>query len=196
MATKKQKLVLASASKGRLGLLEAAGLKPNIIAPMDVDETPFKNEKPEKLVVRLAQIKARAAAEKYPDAYIIAADTLGAVGSRIIGKAENEKQARAAFKLMSGRRHKVHSGLCVIGPDGRKSSKLVSTAVKLKRMTEDEISWYLASDEWRGKSGCYSIQGKGSLFMESINGSYSGVVGLPLCETFKMLVGLGFKIPK
>jgi septum formation protein len=190
----KNKLILASASKGRLGLLEEAGLKPDLIAAMDVDETPLKNEKPAALVVRLAEIKAKDAHEKHPDAFIIAADTLGAVGTRIIGKAADEDEARAAFKLMSGRRHKVHTGVCVINPEGKLTKRLVSTIVKLKRLSKEEIDWYLAAGEWEGKSGCYSIQGKGSLFMEGINGSYSGIVGLPLCETLKMLKGLGYKL--
>lgn len=194
--TKKQTLILASASKGRLSLLESAGLKPEKIAPMDVDETPLKNEKPSQLVLRLAKLKAKAAHEKHPGSFIIAADTIAAIGTRIIGKPENENHARSSIKLMSGRRHKVFSGVCVISPDGKSSSKLNTTTVKLKNVSKEEIDWYLKSDEWKGKSGCYSIQGKGSLFMESINGSYSGVVGLPLCETLKMLQGLGFKLPK
>ena len=193
--TDKQTLILASASKGRLDLLVSAGLKPDVVAAMDVDETPKKNEKPEHLVVRLAEIKAKAAAEKYPNAFIIAADTLGAVGTRIITKSEEEGYARAAFKLMSGRRHKVHTGVCVVAPSGKSAKRLVSTTVKLKRLSKDEIDWYLKSDEWRGKSGCYSIQGKGSLFMEFISGSFSGVVGLPLCEALKMLTGLGYRLP-
>ncbi len=189
-----QKLLLASASKGRLGLLKSAGLEPDKVAPMDVDETPLKGEKPHELVVRLAEIKAKAAAEKFPEHFVIAADTVGAVGTRILGKAADEEEARKVFKLMSGRRHKVHSGVCIMSPAGQSSSKLVSTTVKLKRLTLTEIDWYLASGEWEGKSGCYSIQEKGSLFMETINGSYSGVIGLPLCETLKMLIGLGYRL--
>ena len=195
MNFEKQILVLASASKGRMGLLESAGIIPDSIAPMDIDESPKKGEATDRLVLRLAIEKAKAAFDKNDGAFVIAADTLCAVGKRIIGKAENEDEARKFLKLMSGRRHKVYTGVCVMAPDGRVAKKLVTTSLQLKRLTDEEIDWYLKSGEWVGKSGCYSIQGKGQLFMESINGSFSGVVGLPLCETLKMLVGLGYRLP-
>lgn len=188
-------LVLASASSGRKGLLESIGLLPDAISPSDIDETPEKNEKPEELAFRLAVEKAQVAAQKHPKAYVVAADTIAAVGRRIIGKANGEAEAREILELLSGRRHRVYTGVSVVAPGGKQISKLVMTMVKFKPLSDKELAAYLKSKQWEGKSGCYGIQSRAGGFVESINGSFSNVVGLPLVEVKNMLAGLGFMHP-
>lgn len=191
---KKQTLVLASASPNRLELLKSAGIEPDMIAPMDIDETPMKNETPQQFVIRVAKEKARAARKIHNDAYIIAADTIAVSGGRIIGKAEDEKSARKTLSQLSGKRHKVYSGLCIIAPNGTERTRKVSTTVKFKKLDKNELEEYLKSKQWVGKSGCYGIQSRAGGFIEWINGSFSNVVGLPLAETRSILKGLGFAL--
>lgn len=185
--------ILASASKGRLSLLESIGLVPDSIIPADIDETPHKNELPADFVLRLAKEKAAVVAAKNPDAYVVAADTIAAAGRRIIGKAADENEARKTLKMLSGRRHKVFTGVCVVAPQGKQSAKRVMTVVEFKRLSKQELEGYIASKQWEGKSGCYGIQSRAGGFVASINGSFSNVVGLPLVEVTQMLSGLGFK---
>lgn len=185
-------LVLASASPNRLELLQSIDLPPDHVSPADIDETPLKDETPEAHVVRLAEGKAQAIAPQFPEAFIVAADTIAVVGTRIIGKAPTRDKAEATLKKLSGRRHRVYSGLCVIAPDGTLRSRRVKTIVKFKPLMEQELQAYLDSNQWQGKSGCYGIQSRAGGFVEYINGSFSNVVGLPLVETRNMLFGLGF----
>ncbi len=185
-------LVLASQSPNRLELLQSIDLSPDHIAPADIDETPLKDETPEAHVIRLAEEKAQAIAPHFAEAYIVAADTIAVVGTRIIGKAATREKAEATLRKLSGRRHRVYSGLCVIAPDGALRSRLVKTIVKFKPLSEKELQDYLDSNQWQGKSGCYGIQSRAGGFVEYINGSFSNVVGLPLVETRNMLYGLGF----
>ncbi len=195
MADKTSKLVLASASKGRLGLLKSIGVTPDVIAPADIDETPRTKELPKAFVRRLAREKARAIAPQHAGAVILAADTIAAVGGRIIGKAADAAEAREVLELFSGRRHRVYTGVCVIAPDGKERVRDVLTMVHFKRLETAEIDAYIASGEWEGKSGCYGLQTRGGGFVDSLNGSFSNVVGLPLVEAKRMLKAAGFRHP-
>jgi septum formation protein len=188
-------LVLASASPRRLELLRQAGIEPDRVDPAEVDETPERGELPRRLALRLAEAKAATAAARAPDAYVLGSDTVVSVGRRILPKAETEDEARMCLELLSGRAHRVATGVCVVAPGGRAAARLVETRLHVKRLTPGEIDAYLASDEWRGKAGGYAIQGQAAGFIRDLAGSYSGVVGLPLYETLALLQGLGWRGP-
>jgi septum formation protein len=187
------RLVLASASPRRQALLAQIGIRPDAVAPADVDETPARGEIPRRLALRLAEAKAAAGAAAAPGAFVLAADTVVAVGRRVLPKAETESQAQACLALLSGRAHRVLTGLAVRAPDGRAASRLVETRVVFKRLAASEVAAYLASGEWRGKAGGYAVQGLAGAFVLELQGSYSGVVGLPLYETRCLLEGLGWR---
>ena len=187
-------LVLASASPRRLALLAQIGVVPSRIAPADLDETPKPEELPRPHAIRLARAKC-AAIVSAPGEYVLAADTVVAVGRRILPKAESEKEARFCLDLMSGRRHHVYSAVVVRGPDGRIAERVSDTAVIFNRLSAPQIDAYIDSGEWRGKAGGYAIQGVAAAYIRQIGGSYSGVVGLPLFETAQLLRGLGFPLP-
>ena len=195
MTTTSQKLVLASASPRRLDLLRQIGLEPDRTVPADLDETPLPKETPRRLALRLAEAKAAAVAAEAPDAFVLAADTVVAQGRRLLGKAEDEAEARAWLKLLSGRAHRVFTGVAVAAPSGRKALRLGEARVRFKRLTDREIDSYLASGEWRGKAGAYAIQGRAGGFVIEVQGSYSAVIGLPLYETRMLLEGLGYRGP-
>jgi septum formation protein len=184
-------LVLASASPRRLDLLRQVGLEPDRVAPTDLDERPLKDETPRQLAMRLALAKAEAAAE--PGAYVIGADTVVALGRRVFGKPETEADARRMLNRLSGRAHRVLTGVAVRAPDGRVGSRLSETRLRWKRLTDAEIAAVLQSGEWRGVAGGYRIQGRAAGFTLELQGSYSGVVGLPLYETLALLEGLGYR---
>lgn len=186
-------LVLASASPRRLDLLRQVGVEPQRTHPTDVDETWPKGETPRIHALRLAREKAAAGAKAAPDALVLAADTVVAVGRRVLPKAEDEAQARACLKLLSGRAHRVMTAVAVVAPDGRDASRLVETRVRFKRLTAHEIDAYIESGEWRGKAGGYGVQGRAGAFVIQMQGSYTAVVGLPLYETLALLRGLGWK---
>jgi septum formation protein len=194
------KLVLASASPRRLALLEQAGLKPDALLPSDLDESPLKGERPRDLARRLARAKAEAALAGLgarPDlegAYVIAADTVVAVGRRILPKAEIVDEAAACLRLLSGRAHRVYTGVALATPSGAIRERLVETRLRFKRLSSEDIENYLASGEWRGKAGAYAIQGIAGSFVVKLVGSYTGVVGLPLYETVNLLGGEGFPV--
>ena len=176
----KKPLILASASPRRLELLQQVGIKPDEIIPAEIDETPNKGEKPQQYVERMALEKC--AAVQRDGAVTLAADTVVACGRRILGKPDNEAEARNFLQLLSGRRHRVYTAICV-----NVRCKTVMTQVKFKRLSPQDIDNYILSNEWQGKAGGYAIQGLASAFIPSINGSYSNVVGLPLTETIRML---------
>jgi septum formation protein len=184
-------LVLASASPRRLDLLRQVGLEPDRIVPADLDERVLKDETPRQLALRLALAKAEAAAQ--PDAYVIGADTVVALGRRVFGKPETEAEARRMLGLLSGRAHRVLTGVAVRAPDGRLASRVSETRLRWKRLTPAEIDAMLGSGEWRGVAGGYRIQGRAAGFTLELQGSYSGVVGLPLYETLALLEGLGYR---
>ncbi len=188
-------LVLASASPRRLELLGQIGLTPDRTDPADIDETPRDDETPRRLALRLAREKAQSVAVRHPAAYILAADTVVAVGRRVLPQAQSEAEVRACLKLLSGRGHRVETGVAVIAPQGETSERLVESRVQMKRITSAEIDGYVASGEWRGKAGGYAIQGRAGAFVLDIKGSYSGIVGLPLYETLCLLEGLGWRRP-
>ncbi|HEY2662171.1 MAG TPA: Maf family nucleotide pyrophosphatase [Caulobacteraceae bacterium] len=188
-------LVLASASPRRLDLLRQVGLEPARIVPAELDEAPLRDETPRLLALRLAKAKAEAVRPMAEGAYVLAADTVVAVGRRVLPKAESEAEAKACLDLLSGRAHKVLTGVAVIAPDGRMAARLSETRVHFKRLTTAERDCYLAGGEWRGKAGGYAVQGAAAGFVMALQGTYSGVVGLPLYETLCLLEGLGFRRP-
>lgn len=190
MGTSPQTLILASASPRRLSLLSQIGITPEEVRPANIDETPQDGELPRLHAGRLAAEKAMAIGAE--DAYILAADTVVGVGRRILPKTDTADEAEHCLRLMSGRGHRVYTGISLIAPDGRQSTKVVETRLKMKRLSDAEISAYLAGGEWEGKAGGYAIQGHAESFIISIIGSFSGVVGLPLYETRNLLTGLGY----
>ena len=187
-------LILASASKARLELLESVGISPDKILNTNIDETPKKSEKPLDYVSRIALEKNKAVKKKKSE-IVLTADTVVALGRRIIQKPNDKEEALYFLNLLSGRRHKVYTSICIFSNE-KYFQKNVTTTLKMKRLSDDEKKCYLLSDEWKGKAGGYSIQGAASYFFPFISGSYSNVVGLPLTETVGMLLGVGFKIPE
>jgi len=196
----KPKLVLASASPRRLTLLAQVGIQPDALRPASIEEEPRKGEMPRSLVTRLARAKAEAARDQIAndkdvaDGYVLAADTIVAVGRRILVKPRFVEEAVAGLQLLSGRNHRVLSALCLITPDDRVRTKIVDTRVRFKRLSKEEAEAYIASREWRGKAGGYAIQGLAGCFVQKLVGSYTNVVGLPLTETVNMLLAEGFPI--
>jgi septum formation protein len=188
-------LVLASASPRRLDLLRQIGLVPDIVDPAEIDETPTPRELPGPHAARLARAKAEAVAARHPGALVLAADTVVAIGRRILPKAETEDQARACLDALSGRRHSVLGGICLVTPEGQRRERLVTTVVRFRRLDRGEIAAYLASGEWQGKAGGYAIQGLAAAFIPFIGGSHSNVVGLALAETAALLASTGHAVP-
>jgi septum formation protein len=186
-------LVLASASPRRLQLLQQVGIMPADVDPADVDEAPRRAELPHVYARRIAGEKLAAVAARHPGAFLLAADTVVAVGRRILPKPEDEAEARRCLVLLSGRRHRVLGAVAVQAPDGRRAGKLVTTAVVFKRLSAEEIARYLEIGEGQGKAGGYAIQGAAAAFIPKIIGSYPNVVGLPLVETCNLLTGLGYR---
>ena len=188
----KPTLILASASPRRRELIARLGLTPDAIAPADIDETPAKGELPRDYAKRMAREKAEAAASD--DGFVLAGDTVVAAGRRILPKAEDEATARKCLELLSGRRHRVLSAIALRAPDGAIRERLSETVVMFKRLSGEEIDAYIASAEWDGKAGGYAIQGMAEGLISRIQGSHSGVVGLPLYETRALLKAAGFDI--
>ena len=195
-----QKLVLASGSPRRIELLQQAGIEPDRVLPADVDETPLRAEHPRSLAKRLSKEKAEKAfaslkAEAdYAPSFVLAADTVVAVGRRILPKAETLNDAANCLGLLSGRSHRVYSGICLITPDRKLRQKVIETKVRFKRLSGRDIEMYLASGQWRGKAGAYGIQGLAGSFVQKLVGSYTNVVGLPLYETMLLLAVEGFDV--
>jgi septum formation protein len=186
-------LVLASTSPRRRELLARIGLEPARIAAPDIDETPLKGELPRAYVARLAESKARVV-DRAADEVVLAGDTTVAVGRRILEKPTDEADLRRMLGLLSGRRHHVYSGVCVVGADGRPRVRVADTVVAFKRLTPAEIDWYVASGEGMGKAGGYAIQGKAEMFVRFLSGSHSNVVGLPIFETRALLTSAGVQL--
>jgi septum formation protein len=192
IASNKQ-LILASASPRRSDLLAQIGYEPNAILPANIDETEKPGESPTELARRLAVGKAQALRDNLnADTLILAADTVVSVGRRILPKTETEDQARACLALLSGRGHRVRTGLCLVSAQGVRA-KVISSRVTMRRLSEADINVYLASGEWQGKAGGYAIQGRAAAYISSIVGSYSNIVGLPLFETANLLQGAGMR---
>lgn len=194
------KLVLASASPRRLRLLAQVGIEPDALRPASLDEKPRPGEMPRGLVARLARAKAETARNQIAndrdvaDAYVLAADTIVAVGRRILMKPEYIEEAAASLSLLSGRAHRVLTAVCLVTPTDKVRIKIVDTKVRFKHLSRPEIEAYIASREWRGKAGGYAIQGLAGSFVQKLTGSYTNVVGLPLTEVVGLLIGEGFPI--
>jgi len=184
-------LILASASPRRVELLAQIGVTPDQILPAHVDEVALNDERPIDMARRLADAKAQEIQKDHPATCIIGADTVVAVGRRILGKAEDEAQARAYLTLLSGRSHRVIGGIAILAPGGVRVIKAITTKVHFKRLSAEDINGYIASDEWHDKAGAYAIQGRAGAFVKSINGSYSNVVGLAVHEVANTLKGIG-----
>ncbi len=186
-------LVLASSSPRRLMLLAQLGITPARVVSPDIDETPLRDEPPRPYAQRMARGKAAAVSE--PGAFVLAGDTVVAVGRRILPKAETEQEARACLRLLSGRRHHVLTAIALTAPDGRVVERLSESTVIFNRLTPQQSDAYIATGEWRGKAGGYAINGVAASFIRFLSGSYSGVVGLPLFETAQLLRGFGWALP-
>ncbi|MCX8572252.1 MULTISPECIES: Maf-like protein [Hyphomicrobiales] len=194
-----QKLVLASGSPRRVELLQQAGIEPDRLFPADVDERPMRAEHPRSLAKRLSVTKAEKAhsvlaSDDEATSFILAADTVVAVGRRILPKAETSDEALHCLQLLSGRSHRVYTGLALMTPSGKLRQRLVETRVRFKRLSRQDMDNYLASGEWRGKAGGYGIQGLAGTFVVKLVGSYTNVVGLPLYETTSLLSGEGYQV--
>ena len=185
-------LILASASPRRRELIEQLGIRSYRVKPPNIEERLRKKEAPKHNAMRMAREKAQIMAGKYNGAYILAADTVVACGRRVLDKADDRKQASQCLSLLSGRSHQVIGAVVIRGPNNESGSRLVTTNVTYKRLQKTELNNYLDSGDWRGKAGGYAIQGIASAFIRNLRGSYSNVVGLPLHETYKLLIGLGF----
>lgn len=185
------RLVLASASPRRLALLAQIGVTPDEILAADIDEAPRKGEAPRALAQRLARAKAEAV--RADGAVVLAADTVVALGRRILPKAETEAEGRDCLALLSGRAHRVFTAVAVRGADGSLRERLSETRVYFKRLSKAEIDAYIVGGEWRGKAGGYAVQGQAARYISHITGSYSAVVGLPLHETAMLLESCGVK---
>jgi septum formation protein len=188
------RLILASASPRRLDLLARIGVTPDAVIPADVDERVPRGELPREHALRLAREKAEAVAAQEPNALVLGADTVVAVGRRILPKVEDEETLRWCMRLLSGRRHRVLTGVAVAIPGGGIRGRLVETMIAMKRLSEDEIAYYASHGEWRGKAGGYALQGYGEVYVRHIAGSYSNVVGLPLAETRVLLKSAGYPL--
>ena len=195
MTSRKQVLVLASASPRRRDLLAQIGIHPDLIIAADIDETPRRGELPAAYARRMAREKASAAATfDIPDhAAVIAGDTVVACGRMILPKTETEAEARDCLIRLSGRRHRVLGGLALRLPDGRLVSRLVTSRVTMKRLTAHEIDAYIATGDWKGKAGGYAIQGPAAVMIRHIEGSYSNIVGFSLYDVAAMLQGNGLR---
>jgi septum formation protein len=185
-------LVLASASPRRLELLAQIGIAPDAVVALDLDETPQPDETAARMVERLARAKAEAGRTAHPGGFVLGADTTVAVGRRLLGKPADAAEARRMLLLLSGRAHRVYTGVAVAAPDGRTAARVSETRLQVKRLTTREVDAYLDVGEWRGVAGGYRIQGRAAAFVRGLHGSYSGVVGLPLYETRALLEGLGW----
>jgi septum formation protein len=187
-------LVLASASPRRLDLLARLGVIPDRVIAADIDESPLAGELPRDHAIRLAAEKARAAAALAPGCLILAGDTVVGAGRRILPKAEDEATARRCLAVLSGRRHRVYSAVALLAPDGAMRSALSETILRFKVLSAAEIDGYIAGGEWHGKAGGYAIQGTAEGFCIWLSGSHSGVIGLPLYETRRLLIAAGYAL--
>jgi septum formation protein len=189
------RLVLASASPRRLDLLAQIGLRPDAVDPADIDESILKGETARRAALRLASLKARAGAARHPNAFVVGADTIVSVGGRKLGKPDRREDANRMLGQLSGRGHRVATGVCVVAPDGRRASRLGEARIRFKHLEGPDLAHLLDGEEWRGAAGGYRIQGRAGACVLSLTGSYTAVVGLPLYETACLLAGLGYPIP-
>ena len=187
----RNRLILASASPRRIKLLEQIGITPSLVIPAIIDEIPKKAERPPEFAKRMALAKATQVSISNENEYILAADTVVAIGRTIFPKAETEDEVREFITRLGGRNHRVYGGICLIEPGGAVRQRVVETRVFMRRLSKDEILSYVDCDDWRGKAGGYAIQGRAAQYIKQISGSYSNVVGLDLYTTSKLLRGVG-----
>src|SRR5689334_24583827 len=188
------RLILSSVSPRRLDLLARIGVTPDAVLPAEIDESVPKGELPRQHALRLAREKAESVAAEAPDALVLGADTVVAVGRRILPKVEDEDTLRKCMRLLSGRRHRVLTGVALAVPGNGVRERLVETMIAMKRLSDEEIDHYASHGEWRGKACGYALQGIGEVYVRHIAGSYSNVVGLPLAETRVLLKSAGYDI--
>ncbi|MDE4134219.1 Maf family protein [Phaeobacter sp. QD34_3] len=186
--------ILGSGSPRRLELLAQLGVTPEAVRPPDIDETPKKGELPRDYCARVTREKVAAVAADADDV-VLCADTTVALGRRILGKPEGAGEAAEFLLALSGRRHRVITSVAV-RRGARIWQKDVVSQVKMKRLSDEELNAYLATDDWQGKAGGYAIQGPAGAFIPWINGSFTGIVGLPLCETAHLLQAAGWPLYK
>lgn len=186
------RLILGSASPQRVALLAQIGIKPDVIQGADIDETPRKGELPRAYCLRIAQEKNAALAEQFPNDFLITGDTIGAAGRRILGKPNDRGEAEKMLSLLSGRAHRIYTAVVVRAPDRRVAHRLQDNRVRIKRMSDPELQKLLDAGEWQNRSGSYTLQGMMAQYIVSIQGSPSGIIGLPLHETAQLLKGLGY----
>lgn len=192
IASSKLKFILGSASPRRKEILAQLGIVPDAILPPDIDEDPKKAELPRPYAARLAREKAMAVAAG-PDDIVLCADTTVALGRRILGKPADAAEAAAFLTLLGGRRHEVITAVAIRRGERIWARESVS-AVKMKRLSDDELNAYLASDEWQGKAGAYGIQGLAGAFIPWMQGSFTGIMGLPIAETATLLTAAGWPV--
>lgn len=186
-------LILASASPRRVDLLAQVGITPDAIIPADIDETQLKGEHPRVLAVRLARGKAEKIAAQYPDSFVLGADCVVACGARVMDKPAGPDEARKILQTLSGRRHRVYGGICVIAPGGKARAHLCDTIVTFRRLSTAEIDSYIESKEWEGKAGAYGLQGLAGAYVRFLSGSHTNVIGLSVYDTVRMLESAGYK---
>jgi septum formation protein len=187
-----KKFILASASEGRKALLQRIGFVPDVILAADIDESRRKKEKPRDLAIRLAQQKAQAIAQKHPEAIILAADSVAVAAGKILEKTSDPEMERKYLNLISGRRHRIYTSVCVRQGEIIKQ-KTVMSVMKFKRLSHQEIETYVANGEWKGKAGGYSIEGIAESFISFMSGSHSNIIGLPLYEARNLLLSFGLE---
>lgn len=181
-------LILASSSPRRKELLALLGWDFSVLPP-SVDETNKVTEKPDALVLRLSSIKARTVARNHPDSLVLAADTIVVIDDRILGKPLDRREAEGMLSLLSGRTHEVYTGFALcLTCRGFEYAEVVQSHVTFRRLTRDEVAWYAETDEPYDKAGAYAVQGKGAAFIKAIRGSYTNVIGLPLCEVVECMM--------
>ena len=185
--------ILGSGSERRLQLLQQIGIKPDLILIPNINEKVFSRELPRKYVQRMSLEKNKVFQTKYSQSIVLTADTIVSVGRRVLPKAMDIKTAEQCLRLISGRRHKVFTSFTLYSPNNSLKIKTIQSIIKFKRLHSDEINYYLASKEWKGKAGGYAIQGIAASFINFISGSYSNVVGLPLAELYASLLSIGYK---
>ncbi len=188
------KLVLASASPRRKDLLKQIGIVPDLIDPSDINEDPKKGELPRPYALRMALEKAEVAKAKHPGCFIITSDCVVAVGRRILPKADTEAQARECWDLLPGRSNKVITSVCLVAPDGTMRTKIATSTVTFRQITPQEKEAYIATRDWEGKAGGYAIQHTAGIFMKSMKGNISTVIGLPVYETAALLRAAGYPV--
>ncbi|QKX01789.1 septum formation protein Maf [Wolbachia endosymbiont of Cruorifilaria tuberocauda] len=181
-------LILASSSEKRIALLKQINIKPGLTMSADIDQTPLKKELPKDYSIRIAKSKAEKIQISHPNYFVLGVDTVIACGRRILLKAETVEQAGKYIRLLSGRRHRVYTSVCLLTPNRLKQHiRTVVTIVKFKHLSIQEIKYYLASEEWKNKVGGYNVQGLAEMFVLLLRGSYSSIMGLPLHETYCLL---------